>query len=457
MNVNVSTSSPKAVTIENTPHDKKPLQPLNKSLTNNIIKTETLPKNIKPLRIALLGYRSHPFVGGQGIYLKYLSRALKNVGHEVCVFSGPPYPALDDDIPLIKVPSLDLYSYEKIHEGISFKHFRCYTDLVEIFSKVTGGFAEPYCFGRRVDKLLNTDKHGKFDIIHDNQSLCSALVNLQKKGHAVVSTLHHPIHRDRTLAVDSVKKWGEKLLVKRWYRFLNMQEKSVKELKHLITVSQTSQKDIEYYFNRDKHNTAVIFNGIDTNTFRPLTGVKRKNFHLLSTASSDQALKGLDILLRALKTVSKKHSQIHLEIIGRLKPGGKTEKLVKELDLSKHLSFSSEISTKDLVKKYNEASLVICPSLYEGFGLPAGEAMACGACVISSDGGALPEVVGNAGIIVEKGNHQAMSQAIIKALENNEHCEKIRIKARKRILDTFSWQKVANDLSHYYEKMLTNK
>lgn len=408
-------------------------------------------KQNKLLKIALLGYRSHPHVGGQGIYLKYLSRALAQLGHKVDVISGPPYPELDDHINLIKVPSLDLFAQADHVTAIRLKHLRSYTNTFEWWSMLTGGFAEPYTFGRRAKKILLSSN---YDIIHDNQSLSYALLDLQNIGFNVVSTIHHPIHMDKKLALEAAKKWGDRLLIKRWYSFLTMQEKVVNKLNNIVTVSQTSQRDIAHYFSRPPKATPVISNGIDTQTFRPNNDIKREDYRIITTASSDQPLKGLTYLLQAIAELKATFPKIHLRVIGKLKEGGDTEKLVHDLRLKESVSFMSGISTEELVRQYARASLVVCPSLYEGFGLPAGEAMACELPIIATNGGALPEVVGNAGLIVNTGDSKAIAEKISLLFNDKQLAENYGSKARMRIIEYFSWGKVAHSLTDYYQGII---
>ncbi|PCK09556.1 MAG: glycosyl transferase [Alteromonadaceae bacterium] len=415
--------------------------------------TAVTPAAERPLKIALLGYRSHPFVGGQGIYIQYLSHALTALGHQVDVYSGPPYPQLKQSVKLIKVPSLELFEQRNHVTALKLKHLRSYTDTFEWWAMLTGGFAEPYTFGRRVHKLL---RNQQYDIIHDNQSLCYALLKLQKKHH-VLATIHHPIHRDRQIAIDAAKTRGLKLLTKRWYSFLSMQEKVVDKLKHVITVSQTSRHDIDRYFGRPHEQVQVISNGIDTETFRPLSSINKQPWRLITTASADQPLKGLNYLLEAIHTLKTEYPQICLQVVGKLQSGGNTEKTIQRLQLAEHIEFCHGISTEALVEQYAKASIAISPSLYEGFGLPAGEAMACGLAVIVTDGGALPEVVGKAGITVPKANSLALAQQIRHLFKHPEQQKALGKQARQRVCDNFSWQTVALQLTQHYLNIIDGK
>lgn len=405
----------------------------------------------RPLKIALLGYRSHPHVGGQGIYLKHLSEALHKLGHDVHVYSGPPYPDLAPEIKFFPVPSLDLYSQENHVKALRFRHLKSITDFGEWWTMLTGGFGEPYSFGRRIFKKL---KNSHYDIIHDNQSLSFGLLKLQQHGKTVVSTIHHPIHRDRELAVAQAADWKMRLLARRWHSFLNMQEKVTKKLKHVVTVSQQSQQDIQHYFKRASQKTPVIFNGVDTHQFRPLPHIKEEPLTLLTTSSSDQPMKGVRYLLLAIKKILPEFPTLRLHFIGQLQKDGSSQQLIQALDMHHCITFHSQLSQAALITLYNRASIVVCPSIYEGFGLPAAEALACGRAVISSDGGALPEVVGDAGVIVNAGDADALAQAIQQLWNNPPQRRALQQKARQRAIDHFCWQRVAGELSQYYQALL---
>lgn len=405
----------------------------------------------RQLKIALLGYRSHPFVGGQGIYIKYLSRALRALGHIVHVYSGPPYPDLDDDISLIKVPSLNLYEEESHLKALRWKHLRSYTDLYEWWTMASGGFGEPYTFGRRVFKLL---KNSDYDIIHDNQSLSHALLELQRSGHRVISTIHHPIHKDRELALQDEDRFGYRVLIRRWYSFLSMQEKVARKLKHVCTVSRQSQLDIETHFDRSDANTPIIHNGVDTEVFRPLPETKPDRLRLLTTSSSDHPLKGLKYLLKALHTLTVEFPEMTLTIVGKLKEDGECSNYIKRHGLEQHVECVSGLDTEDLVALYSRASAVVCPSLYEGFGLPAAEALACAKPVIAANAGALPEVVGDAGILVQPADSEALAEAIKKVLENEVLQKQMSSKARQRAEQQFCWDKVGKQFQALYYSMI---
>lgn len=403
----------------------------------------------EPLRIALLGYRSNPHSGGQGIYLHYLSKALVQAGHQVDVISGPPYPELVDGAHLIKLPSLDLFAAPNHVTALRLKHLRSFTDTFEYLSMLTGGFPEPYTFGRRLERYFRKVRPD-YDIVHDNQALCYGTLSLQQRGVPLVTTIHHPITSDLELALANESDWGMRLLIKRWHAFIKMQKKVARRLKHIVTVSESSRADIIKAFDLDPSRVRVVYNGIDTETFSPQPGITRKPDQIMVTASADAPLKGLQYLLRAMALLAESHPELRLVILGKLNKEGVTDRLIDQLGIRQRLIFLSRIETTEVVRQYAESTLVVVPSLYEGFGFPAGEAMACGVPVIATDGGALPEVVGDAGITVPVRDPAAIAGAITHLLANPAERDRLGRAGRERIVSRFSWQVAAKTMVETY-------
>jgi len=415
------------------------------------------PSAQRPLKICLLGYRSAPYGGGQGIYIKYLSKALVNAGHEVDVISGEPYPHLDPRVNLIKMPGLNLYEHYPHHiRALRPHHLMSLADMVEWASMATGGFAEPYAFGRRMVKHLR--RYGrKYDLVHDNQSLCYGLLDLQRMGIPTVATVHHPITRDLKIALDAAPGWRDKLLIKRWHSFLNMQKRVIRQLDNIVTVSSCSQRDIASGFGISENDISLVYNGIDTEEFCPRDHIVRNPMRIMATASADQPLKGLKYLLEAYADLLPRYPELELLVVGKLNAGGYTERLLQRLNIVDKVKFVSGISTEELVDYYAEASVAVVPSLYEGFGLPAGEAMACAVPVVSTSGGALPEVVGDAGLVVEPGSRSALAEAIDSLLSDDEKRLAIGEAGRQRILEKFSWTVAAREMTDYYYQVLESQ
>jgi glycosyltransferase involved in cell wall biosynthesis len=415
---------------------------------------QSLAQAQRSLRIALLGYRSAPFSGGQGVYLNYLSKALVAAGHRVDVISGPPYPHLDSAVQLIELPSLDLFVNGL--NSIRWHHLKSMTNIIEWLSKLTGGFAEPYTFGRRAVKYLKEHGHN-YDLIHDNQSLSDGMLQLQRMGLPLVTTVHHPITSDLRIALAAAKSWQERLLIKRWHSFLTMQKRVVKQLHNIVTVSDCSRQDIARDFAIQPAGIGVVYNGIDTDTFRPIEGVQRRPLRLMATASADAPLKGLRYLLRAYAQLLKRYPDLEVLLVSKPRPGGKTERLIRHLGIADKVQFVSGITTDEMVRYYAEACIAVVPSVYEGFGLPAGEAMACGVPVVSTDGGALPEVVGDAGVVVPAKSVVGLVDAIDDLLQNPEKRDQLAVAGRQRIVEKFCWKVCAAQMVDYYEQVLANE
>ncbi|MDH3641095.1 MAG: glycosyltransferase family 4 protein [Gammaproteobacteria bacterium] len=414
----------------------------------------------RPLRIALLGYRSNPYSGGQGVYLKFLSRALVAAGHQVDVISGEPYPELDDDVRLIKLPGLNLFAQANHVTALRPRHLLSATDSFEWFSMLTGGFPEPYTFGRRLQGYFAANDLGSeqgYDVIHDNQSLSYGLLSLDRGDTPVFCTIHHPITWDRDIALAHGRSWRERLLIKRWHSFLTMQTRVARKLEHIVTVSESSKRDICSAFDIEPERVTVVYNGIDTDTFCPEPSIARNRWQLITTASADQPLKGTQHLIPAFAELCQEFPKLRLVFIGKPKPGGHTERLIEALGVKDRIRFVHGISTNEIRYLYAGSAIAVVPSEYEGFGLPAGEAMACGTPVVSTDGGALPEVVGDAGRIVPARDSTALAQAIAELLEDDQQREALGSAGRERILARFSWQRAAQQLTALYSRELTDQ
>ena len=405
---------------------------------------------MKKLKIAFLSYRSKPFSGGQGIYVKYLSKALYDLGHEVDVFSGPPYPDLDSKIKLVKVPSLGLYEKKSKFYDVNPMELLHPINLFEWLSVNSGGFPEPYTFGKRIKKILKKNLH-KYDVIHDNQSLAYELLFFQKKK-PLVTTIHHPISLDLAYQLQSTNDIFLKLLMRRWHSFLVMQKFVAKRLKKIVVPSNSSMDDIKDEFRVDKKKMERVMNGIDLNVFYPDSKIQKIPFKLVTVASADVPLKGLDYLLKALSDLATVYSDISLSIIGEQKKGGHTERLIKKLNLEKRVNFFSNLTQEDLRKTYCEAELAIIPSLYEGFGFAAIEAMACGVPLISSSGGALPEVIKDTGIIIPPKNVKEIYNSVDYLLSSPHSAKELAEKGLQRAKSKFSWSAIAKQLEKVYFK-----
>ena len=406
------------------------------------------------MKIGFLSYRSNPFSGGQGIYVKHLSHALVNLGHEVDVISGPPYPELDNSVNLIKVPSLNLFELQDNQRLTSFRmrFLKNSADLIEWAGVLSGGFPEPYTFGRRVEVLLK-DEGYKYDVIHDNQSLCHALLNLQKKI-PLVTTIHHPITRDHRLELQATTNWKQRFSTNRWHSFLKMQKQVAPKLNRIICPSNQSKEDVIKEFRVDGEKIDVVLNGIDIKGFRRDERVQTEPYRIITTASADVPLKGLKFLIKAISEVINEIPQIHLVVIGRAKEDGEILKQISDLDLKGKISFHSGLSQSELVSLYSSAQISVIPSLYEGFGFGAGEAMACGLPLISPQSGGLKEVIGQDAVIIEAGSSKAIAEAIKSLFLDKERQLYLSKLGRQRMENKFNWTKAAKGYEEIYAKAI---
>ena len=405
----------------------------------------------KSLNICLISYRSNPHSGGQGVYLKNLSRALKNLGHRVDILSGPPDPNIDADIPVTRLPCLDLYNPADPFRVPTLKELRNPLNLMEWLSVSTMGFPEMFIFGIRAYGYLRKRLH-RYDIVHDNQSLSYGIWALGRKIPAV-ATIHHPITVDRNLAIRSVRPFWKKLKHLRWHSFLRMQKIVSKTFTHIITVSEAARDDIGRDFNIPWNRFCIIHNGIDTDLFYPLPGIEREPNRLIVTNSADVPLKGLYYLLDAVAELSHRY-RLKLIVIGSAKKNGGVEKKIRDLNIGHLIHFTGRIGHAEFVRQYARASIAVIPSIYEGFGIPAGEAMACGVPVISTTGGALPEVVGDAGILVPPADSQALIQAIRNLMLNPMRATRLGQKGYKRIQNQFTWKAAAEKTAACYREVI---
>ncbi|MFM8237203.1 MAG: glycosyltransferase family 4 protein [Actinomycetota bacterium] len=411
------------------------------------------PASSRPLRIAYFVYRGNPHCGGQGVYSRHLTRELAGLGHDVTMFASPPWPIADDPVRLEKIPSLDLYKRENPFRVPWPHEFRTREDVEEFAIMSAAGYPEPYAFSRRVYAHLR-DRRPEFDLVHDNQCLGRGLLGFVRDGWPFVHTLHHPITVDRDLDLAHASNPLRKLTLRRWYGFLGMQMEVARQLPRHLTVSENSKRDIVAQMGVRPETLHVVPVGVDQQQFRPMPNVKRVPGRLMTTASADVPLKGLTYLIEALAKVRAERSDAHLVVIGRPRHKSAVPAQLKRLGLEGAVEFVSGVSDERIVELYAEAELAVVPSLYEGFSLPAIEAMACGVPLVATTGGALPEVVGPDGesaLTVAPGDADALAQRIIDGLADPELRARLGERGRSRVLDRFTWRRTAEGTAeHYY-------
>ncbi|WP_241385659.1 glycosyltransferase family 4 protein [Rhodococcus sp. CH91] len=403
------------------------------------------------MRVALLSYRSKPHCGGQGVYVRHLSRELVAQGHTVEVFSGQPYPELDPGVTLTKVPSLDLYRDDDPFRTPRPSEYRDLIDVLEVATMWTAGFPEPRTFGLRAARLLQ-DRLADFDVVHDNQSLGSGLLRIAE-DFPLVATIHHPITRDRELDLASATTWRRRITLRRWYGFLRMQERVARRISTLLTVSDNSADDIRTAFGIDPGRIHTIPLGVNTEVFAP-RATERVSGRIVCVASADAPLKGVPTLLEAVAKL-RTEREVELVLVSKLAPGGATEKLIDELAIGDVVRTVSGIDDDELAELLASAEIAAVPSLYEGFSLPAVEAMSCATPLVASRAGAIPEVVGDAGLLVPPGDAQQLAAGLAALFDDPAERRGLGEKARARVLERYSWAAVAARTADVYERAIT--
>jgi glycosyltransferase involved in cell wall biosynthesis len=404
------------------------------------------------LRVALLTYRGNPHSGGQGVYVKHLSRALGELGHHVEVFSGQPYP--DVDGPLVEVPSLDLYRAPDPFRTPRLREFRDWIDALEYGIMCTAGFPEPLTYSLRVRRLLR-DRRDDFDVVHDNQCLGYGILQLAREGWPVVATIHHPIHVDRLLELKH-SPLKRRLSQYRWFGFLRMQGRVARQLPRVITVSQSSATDLADHMRLRPDRLSVVPVGVDHELFRPLPDVPRVPGRILAVASADIALKGMLPLLEAVARL-RRIRPAELIVVARPRRDSQIPATIRRLGLEGVVRLVSGISDEQLVRLYAEAEVAVVPSLYEGFSLPAIQALACGLPLVATTAGALPEVVGRdgeTGLLVPPDDPLALAAALDRALTDPDLRSRLALAGRARALQRFSWLACAEATAEHYREVI---
>ena len=407
---------------------------------------------MKKLKIGLLSYRSDPFSGGQGIYIKNVSEALQNRGHEITIFSGNPLPIVSNKIKVVEINTPGYF--ETFNSFERFKIFQAQEktrlDLWDFIETFTGTFTEPIFFG---DRLLQNTEFAKtadsYDVFHDNQSISNYPDSINKK---LITTLHHPIHVDRDIDLENESSFLRKLAIKRWYSFLNFQKKNLKKVKKIISPSKSSKKDICHYFQYPAEQISVIWNGIDLADckFHQRTSF---NSEFVTIISSDVPMKNLRNILKALYLLKNDGLDAKLNIIGDLRDDNK--KLINDLDLNDLVSFRRKLPRDELIKILNASDIGIAASSYEGFGFPLVEMIATGLPVIVSDKASLPELAGDAGLKFNSDDVSDLKDKMKELVKNHALRDKLANNSKVRRDAFFGWDEYAKKLEDLFEEIIS--
>ena len=404
----------------------------------------------RPLRVALLSYRSKPHCGGQGIYLRHVSRELAALGHHVEVFSGQPYPELEPGPLLHRLPSLDLYREPDPFRTPRPGEYRDWIDALEVAAMWTGAFPEPLTFSLRALRALRP-RRGDFDVVHDNQVLAYGMLGIARLGLPLVTSIHHPISVDRRIELAAARGLS-RLSKRRWYGFVRMQGRVARRVGPVLTGSESSRDDICRDFRVPRDHVHVIPLGVDTRLFHP-RAAPRAPGSMVAVASADSPVKGIPTLLRAFAKLLTERD-VSLTVVGRPAPGGPTEKLIGELSLGGRVRFVTGISDTELAELMARTEIAVVPSLYEGFSLPAVEHMASGTPLVASRTGALPEVTGDAAMLVSPGDPEELAAALRRLQDSPAEREKLSAAALDRVQRRFAWPAVARATVAEYRRAI---
>ncbi|TET73933.1 MAG: glycosyltransferase family 1 protein [Dehalococcoidia bacterium] len=409
------------------------------------------------MRICLLTYRGNMYCGGQGGYVYYLAKALHELGHEVHVIAGPPYPTPPDGVKLHKLEGLNLYETNGF--SLLSSPLRMFTpiNLYEAAAVHIGMFPDIFTFSMRAYlKLRDLMSRQRFDIIHDNQTLGYGLLLAKSLGVPIVATIHHPISIDMAASLAEVKSWLTRFRRTIFYSFLIMQGVVSRRMDRVVTVSKTSAEDTIRAFKLREDRVRIVHNGVDTGIFRRLDHVEKEPNSLVIVGKTEDKKKGVPFLLKAVQLL-KDDVDVKVSVVGIQGPDdGYRTKLVQGLGIGDRVTFTGHIGADELVRLYSSAEIAVTASLYEGFGLPAAEAMACGTPVIATRAGALPEIVGEygTGILVPPADPPALAAAIKRLLADRPLRQRMGEAARKRIEESFSWEVAARKTLEVYEEVL---
>ena len=408
------------------------------------------------MKICLLCNRGNMYCGGQGVYLYYLSSELQRLGHEVHVIVGPPYPQIPQGIVAHKVENLNFYD-SGAKSILTQNPSRVFTplNLYELAATRLWMFPEMFAFSiRAYFKLRQLLPEHRFDIIHDNQTLAYGILLMKTFRIPIVATIHHPLPIDKKADIAQARNFRERLGRVMFYPFF-MQHLVSRRMDRVITVSRSSAQETKSAFGVPEEKLRVVYNGIDTDVFKKVEGVVKEPNSLIVVANTRDRKKGILYLLQAVRLL-KEDIPLKLTIVDDPDPDeGFAPYLVRKYGLEDSVSFTGRLTTPELVKHYCRAEIAVTASTYEGFGLPAAEAMACSTPVVATTAGALPEVVedGVTGILVPPANPPALSAAIKRLLGDEALRWRMGEAGRKRVERHFSWRETAQRTIEVYSEV----
>jgi glycosyltransferase involved in cell wall biosynthesis len=416
------------------------------------------------MKVCFLLHQGKMHSGGQGVYTYNVTREMVALGHEVHVIAGPPYPDIAPGITVDRIPNFNLFEVlgtinpEFFHSRPPREFFRP-LNFYELVTTRYGMFSGMSAFSiRAFDRLRELQPERGFDIVHDVQTLGYGVLLIKAGGIPVVANIHHPLAVDRRNAVMQAKTLREKMRWIIFYPFF-MQDIVMKRVDKIITGSHHSARSIQQVFDVPASHIEIIHDGVDTDTFRPLEGIEKEPNGILFVGNSEDRNKGARYLVEALH-ILRREIDFHLTFVDRPRESLElVPSLVKRWGLQSRVTFTGRVSTEELVRLYNKAEILVSPSVYEGFGLPAAEAMACGVPVVATTAGAFPEVVadGETGWLVAPGDARALAGAIKRLMADPAERKRMGDAGRRRMQERFTWRETARKTVALYEEILSRR
>ena len=425
------------------------------------------------MRICLLSYRGNPYAGGQGIYLYHLTRHLAGLGHQVEVIVGAPYPRdLTPWARVHRITNLNLwgrYRREWLPAERPLQMFHP-LNLLEFGLTRLRFFPEPFTFSLRALALLTgLLRRRHFDVLHDVQSLGFGNLAMMAFGVPMVTTVHHPLTIDRREAFARDNTF-EELYHTAVFFPVAMQGMVIRRVRRVLTTSQAGKEAIVRDFRVPPERISVVAGGLDTEFFRPPADrgdpaqpVQPRDSRqaaapisapvLLFVGNTDDWKKGAHFLLHALARLP---AGVTLRIVDDAPP---VKRLLagqsRQLGLEARVRFLGKLDDTALREEYRRCTLLVQPSLYEGFGLPAAEAMSCGTPVVVTAVGAVPEVVTpETGVLVPPGDPEALAAGILSLLNDPQRRKAMGRAGRMRMTQRFEWRVAAEETVEVYRQVI---
>jgi glycosyltransferase involved in cell wall biosynthesis len=410
------------------------------------------------MKILFLLHQGNMYSGGQGVYTAELTRELARMGHEVHLIVGPPWPDTDPAVMVHRVPSWSVYrlleTQKMFFYGRPLRDIFRPLNFYELASSRTGQFSVMSAFSwRAFGRWRELQPQFRFDIVHDVQSLGYGSLLMKASGMPVVANIHHPLSIDRLNQVQQARGTRAKIRKINFYPFF-MQEIVARRMDRIITGSDNSRASVQRAFGLGDEQITTIHDGVDTAVFRPLE-VPKLPRSVLFVGNSDDRNKGARYLLEAARILLDRGVDFRLTFKDRL-DADMAPRMIAEMGIGDRVTFLGRLTVDELARLYNEHEVLVSPSLYEGFGLPAAEAMACGLPVIATTAGAFPEVIadGESGILVPPADANALADAIEALLGDAARRRAMGAAGCQRIEEKFSWRVCAERTVLVYEDVL---